>query len=179
MTRIEYKSIIFNTNQNVYEPREDSFLLAENLGAPQGDVLDMGTGSGIQGILAAEQAERVVCADINPHAVELAKENAELNGVSEKMKFAQSDLFENIKGKFDLIIFNPPYLPKEGETEEWIDHSWNSSEVMKKFLAEYRDFLKPGGKCLLVNSSISGVELGGEIVARQKLAFEEIFVVSI
>lgn len=182
MGEVHYKGCIFHIHPQVYAPREDSFLLAENLHARKGGaVLEIGTGCGILAILAAKSDASVVATDINPHAVENAKENAELNGVSDKVELRQGYLFEPIKPeeKFDLIIFNPPYLPKEEEPEEWIDYSYSSSEVIKEFLEEYKDFLKQGGKCLLINSSISGVEVKGKIIAKKKLAFEELCVLEI
>ena len=77
-------------------------------------VLDMGTGSGIQAITAKKNYfdSEVVGADINPMAIDLAEENAKLNKVD--IKFFVSDLFERFYNqKFDLIIFNAPYLPSK------------------------------------------------------------------
>ena len=63
--------------RDVYEPSEDSLLLAESVEKKSaGEVLDMGTGSGIQALVASKRAESVTGADINKNAVEVAKENA-------------------------------------------------------------------------------------------------------
>ena len=100
----------------VYEPREDSFLILHQIRRfAKGNVLDMGTGSGILAIEAAKYADRVIAADINKDALEFAKEQARANGVI-NTKFVLSDLFsyfEQHPVKFDLIIFNPPYLPED------------------------------------------------------------------
>jgi release factor glutamine methyltransferase len=72
-------------------------------------VLDMGTGSGVQAILAASKSSNVIAVDVNPFAVECAKANVNLNKLSSRITVKESDLFENVKGKFDLIIFDPPF----------------------------------------------------------------------
>jgi release factor glutamine methyltransferase len=139
-------------------------------------VLDIGTGSGLQAIISAKQGGEVIATDINPEAIECAKKNAEKNGV--EIEFRVCDLFESITGKFDLIIFNSPYLPEESAPaeKEPIDQSYAGAGKIKEFLEQYKKFLKPDGYALLVYSSLSGVEVGGEIIARKKVAFEEIFV---
>ena len=92
--RVYFGDYVFSVWENVYEPAEDSFLFAENLNVHEGEeVLDMGTGCGILGILAAKKAKTVVAVDVNPHAVRCAKENAALNDVRSKMAFVQGDLF--------------------------------------------------------------------------------------
>jgi release factor glutamine methyltransferase len=72
-------------------------------------VLDMGTGSGVNAILAASRAARVVGVDINPHAVASAAANARRNGVADRTTFLVSDVFDAVDGAFDLIIFDPPF----------------------------------------------------------------------
>ena len=72
----------------------------------------MGCGSGIVSIFCASLGAECFAADINPAAVKTAKENAELNGFGNKIQVVESNLFENIKDKFDVIFFNPPYYPR-------------------------------------------------------------------
>ena len=72
-------------------------------------VLDLGTGSGVNAILAASQSLGVVAVDINPHALAAAQDNAVRNGVAERIKVRHSDVFTNVDGAFDLIIFDPPF----------------------------------------------------------------------
>jgi release factor glutamine methyltransferase len=86
----------------------------------------MGTGSGILAILASEHTKRVIATDINPHALRCASLNIKINGLNEKIEVRQGDLFKSINANelFNLIIFNPPYLPvKEGEGKEWVEKS--------------------------------------------------------
>ena len=86
--KVFFANYTFHVSESVYEPAEDSFLFAENLKVPDGaSVIDMGTGCGILGIIAAENASKVVAVDINPHAVRCAKKNAKLNNVENKMFF--------------------------------------------------------------------------------------------
>lgn len=100
----------------VYPPSEDSDLLLLSMTVKPGEcVLDMGAGSGILAIEAARAGGVVTAADISQAAVECTRENARNNGV--EVKVVRSDLFSHpdLAGRFDVILFNPPYLP----TEEW------------------------------------------------------------
>lgn len=195
MKKIIFNEYTFHVSKDVYEPAEDTFLLAENLVVDKNDVvLDMGTGCGILGILAAKKARRVVAVDVNPHAVRCAKMNAKLNGVTEKMETLQSDLFKSIKKneKFDLIIFNAPYLPlKTREETNWIERAWTGGPTGRQFIDQFilqaPSYLKTGGRILLVQSTLSDVEetvqkLGGRrfcvrVLAQEKVAFETIVVI--
>ena len=95
----------------IYEPGEDSFLLAKYVEKfAKGNVLDIGTGSGVQAENALKFSKDVLAVDIDKKAVSYVKKR----GVKAKV----SDLFSNVKGKFDLIIFNPPYLPDEELEDE-------------------------------------------------------------
>lgn len=98
----------------VYEPAEDTFLVAENLDVGENDVvLDLGTGCGILGVLAAKKAKKVVATDISPYSVRCARDNARQNGVFAKMDIREGSLFEPLRKseRFDVIVFNAPYLP--------------------------------------------------------------------
>jgi release factor glutamine methyltransferase len=72
--RVYFTNYVFDVYPDVYEPAEDSFIFAENLAVNFGDyVLDMGTGCGILGIVAAEKASHVVAVDLNPKAVRVPR----------------------------------------------------------------------------------------------------------
>ena len=185
----------FYVLENVYEPAEDTFLLAENLVVNKDDVvLDMGTGCGILGILAAEKARKVVAIDSNPHAVRCARLNAKLHGVIGKMDVRQGDLFKPLKKneKFDLIIFNAPYLPSEKwEQRAWLGRAWaggpTGRQIIDRFLAEVPEHIEKGSRILLVQSTLSNVEetvqkleekrLDVTVVAEKKVAFETMVLV--
>ncbi len=164
--RIHFDNYVFNVWENVYEPAEDSFLFAENLDVETGaQVLDVGTGCGVLGILAAEKAGNVVAVDLNPYAVCCARENAALNNLLYKMAFIQTDLLTalNESAKFDLILFNAPYLPAaESEAESWLGRSWaggiNGRKVIDRFIDVAPLHLKPDGRILLMQSTLANVE---------------------
>ena len=73
---------------------------------PKGKVLDMGTGTGYVAIFLAKKGFLVEGTDINRKAVYVAKQNSKMNGVN--CRFFISDLFKNVRGKFDIVTFNPP-----------------------------------------------------------------------
>lgn len=163
--KVFFKNYVFQVDKHVYEPAEDTFLIAEKLIVEECDtVLDIGTGCGILAVLAAEKAKHVVAVDINPYAIECATKNAEVNGVEEKIEFRRGDLFQSIKPgeKFSLILFNAPYLPSEPHEERsWIGKAWAGGPdgriIIDRFVVGVSNFLADGGKFQLVQSSLSDV----------------------
>lgn len=112
----EFMGFKFKVNENVLIPRQDTEILVEeavNRLKPSMRVLDMCTGSGCIAVSLKRLARdiEVTAADISSKALAVAIENAELN--SADIEFIQSDLFENVRGKFDIIVSNPPYIPSE------------------------------------------------------------------
>lgn len=158
---IRYKNTVIKTAPSVYEPSEDSFLLAEAaLSEIKGDerILEVGCGSGIiSAVIKANTNATVIGIDINPYAASCAKQN----GVDAII----GDMLSCVKGKFDMLIFNPPYLPalntpKKGE--HWInlalDGGKSGREIVCRFLEEASNHLNERGKVLIVVSSITGIE---------------------
>jgi release factor glutamine methyltransferase len=189
--RVFFSNYVFGISENVYEPAEDSFLFAENLVIREGDVvLDMGTGCGILGIIAAKKALRVLAIDVNPYAVRCAKENAMLNGVLDKFFFLQCDLFSAIKvgERFDLILFNAPYLPSENiKVDSWLELAWSGGiagrGIIDRFICEAPKYLMQNGYILLMQSTLSGLDgtlrrfkensLNANVIAKRDLPFFE------
>jgi release factor glutamine methyltransferase len=143
--------------RQVYTPEADTYLLLDAaLGeVKQGDrVLEVGTGSGL---IASELAKvtGVVATDINPHAVLCARKKG--------VVVVQSDLFAGIRSTFDLILFNPPYLPTQPEEriDDWLEHALNGGEngrvVIGRFAEQVGRVLAPGGRILLLISSLTGL----------------------
>lgn len=112
-------------------------------------VLDMGTGSGVNAILAARRSHRVVGVDINPHAVAAAIRNAERNHVADRTTFFVSDVFERVDGTFDLIVFDPPFRwfrPRDLLEMSFADENYRA---LTRFMSEAGDRLTSGGRLLL------------------------------
>ncbi|MCL4411359.1 methyltransferase [Candidatus Marsarchaeota archaeon] len=179
-----YDSLVINDCTDVYKPREDTVLMAKAVEEHAfGQVLDLGTGTGALGIVAAKKGCSVTFADISASAVECAKSNAELNGVSGK--FVVSDLFDSIRGRFDTIIFNPPYLPSETTPNDPklvpLEGGSRGREVIDRFLEEYKQHVEPKHKVLLLESSMNGYEgdiarLGAKIIGKTHYFFEDLVV---
>ena len=111
--RREFWGRTFSINENVLDPRGDTETLIEFvIEKPVKSVLELGTGSGAIAItLACEWKEvHVTAIDISKEALSLAKSNAEKFNVQNKIDFFKSDWLEAVKGPFDLIISNPPYI---------------------------------------------------------------------
>ncbi|MBN1940958.1 MAG: methyltransferase [Candidatus Diapherotrites archaeon] len=178
----------FNVFDSVYPPAEDSELLASAIRISKGArVLDLGCGSGIQGINAILQGAGFVCfADKNPRALENAKSNLSKLGSNAKTGFVETNLFSQINGKFDFILFNPPYVPSNGKKYLDLDGGKKGREVLDKFLFTFPKFLSEKGKVFFLQSSLNGIEqtekilkqqgFSRKIVARKKLFFEELVV---
>jgi len=192
---LKYKGIVIYTHPNVYEPAEDTFLLAENLDIQRRDeVLEIGAGTGLITVVAAQKSRKVTATDINEDAVKCALKNTITNRTY-NVELKQGDLFEPVKDeKFDLILFNTPYLPTDEDEkfDEEINAAWDGGAdgraTIDKFLDEVKDHLNEGGRVQLVQSSLSNnektiqklEELGFEagITASEKCFFEEIVVIT-
>ena len=186
---------IINTHDNVYVPAEDSYLLADNLEIKEGQsVLEIGTGSGIVAMYASRLTDRITVTDINFDACELARKNFMDNGI-EDIEILFGNLFEPVENrKFDVILFNTPYLPtEEGEVlDDTINYAFdgglNGRKVIDVFLNEVGNHLNDGGIVQLIQSSLSGNEetlekldgLGfiAEIAASEHFFFEDITLIN-
>jgi release factor glutamine methyltransferase len=157
----------------VYEDREDSWLLQKEVEKHANGkfVLDVGCGTGIQGITACKTgARKVICTDVNPKACFLTRKNAELNNCH--IDVVCGKLLEFFKGvKFDLIVFNTPYLPS-GEDIQWS----GGKELIREFLEQASNFVNKGGEILLVFSSLTGLSINDvEIISEEKVNFETLY----
>jgi len=166
MIRI-YRGREFELLDEVYDPGEDSFLLVEAAlkeARPSDRVLEVGTGCGIVSLFVKDVAASVVATDISPHACR----NARLNGV----EAIRTDLFGGVCGTFDLVIFNPPYLPTppEERLRSWLNRAFDGGPTGRReilrFLGDVDRILAPGGRILTVISTLTGLE-------ETRRAFEE------
>lgn len=142
---------------DVYEPAEDTFLLAEaalKVAAPGDRVLEIGAGTGLVSMVLP--CADVVATDISPAAVRCAREN--------RVQVVRADLFSGLRGRFDVILFNAPYLPtSQGEhVDGWLDLALDGGpdglKMVKGFLDKVGDYLAEGGRFLLLISSLTGVD---------------------
>ncbi len=156
----------------IYEPREDSLLLKEQVEKlSYGTVLDMGTGSGILAEAALKRAKKVYAADINPLAVKTIKTN-------KKVTACRSDLFSCFRNKniiFDTIIFNPPYLPQDPGIEDAALYGGRHGyETIERFLSEAGKYLAPKGQVLLLFSSLTKKLKVDEFIRKNMLVAQEL-----
>lgn len=153
---MEYKDgLDMAEDPEVYPPSEDSIFLTESLDIRIGEkVLEIGTGSGIVSIQCALNGADVVCGDINPRAVALARRNAAANGVDIDVR--ETDVYSNIEGRFDTIVFNLPYLPVEDEGE--LAKAWSGGPdglgPLPRLLEGAPEHLLPDGRVVVVVSSL-------------------------
>src|SRR3989344_3667442 len=167
----------------IYQPKEDSYLLEKEVikYSREKRVLDVGSGSGIQAMAALKfGAREVIATDIDFDSLKKLKrkgikENFD-NFANKESKFSnrtickkskmtkqivyksiQSDLFNKVKGKFDLIIFNPPYLPEDEledrESRRATSGGKKGDEIILRFLKYANKFLEEKGIILMVISS--------------------------
>lgn len=172
----------------IYDSSEDSFLLSKILEEKIPSLLkknknlkflEIGSGSGINlqtALKCGIKKENIFAVDMNLGAVKHCK----------KLGFncVKSNLFEKIKGKYGLIIFNPPYLPEESKEPEdsklITTGGKKGSEVINKFLKKSRKHLEKAGKIFLLTSSLSkGIDFldyGKKLIGKESLFFEKLFV---
>ena len=179
----------------IYQPAEDSYLFAsflkKYLSTPLPNthyptptslssikMLDMGTGSGILSETASKflNKKNITPVDINPESVKLLKKK--------KYKAIKSDLFKNIKNKYDLITFNAPYLPQDKRepknSQIATTGGERGDEISIKFLRQAKKHLNKNGKIFLLISSLTPTnrikKYNPKIVARKKIFMEELFI---
>lgn len=157
----------WTVDDGVYEPREDSWLMVDVLDEQDftgKHVLDVGTGSGILAYAAIQNdADRVTAVDINPAALANARTNLQAQDVDmERVQLVESDLFSNVTGPFDVILFNPPYVPGDPELDTMEERSWiggkDGREVTDRFLDQFAAYLSAGGEVFLLQSSRNDIE---------------------
>ena len=150
-------------------------------------VLEVGCGSGLISRNLVPRVRDVLATDINPFAVSMVKEYG--------IPVIRADLFRGIKAEFDLVIFNPPYLPtsEEEKTAGWmnfaLDGGDSGRETIKRFFEDLGSHLTPGGRALILLSSLTGIAevekmaygLGFDVsvMAIEKHFFEQLYILKL
>jgi release factor glutamine methyltransferase len=172
----------------IYEPREDSFLMLEalaELDLKGLKVLDVGTGSGILAAYCGRKGARVIASDIDADVVESLKTIASHLEIS--LEAVTSDLFSRIPGQFDLVVFNPPYVPSGHVEDRTIDGGRKGTEVIDRFLEELPKHLTQRGYGMLLISSLNEPQsfevkhpaLTFRTLRQRSLFFEKLHVVEV
>ncbi len=170
----------------IYQPAEDSFFLNEFVEREMQNlkdknnikVLDMGSGSGIQGQTCIDldvSPQNLTLVDINPSSINFLKNKFPMS------KIIQSNLFERLKERYDIIIFNPPYLPEDKfDKEKDTTGGKRGNEIINEFLRQAKKYLSKSGGILLLTSSftknINWQKYKKILLGKKKIFFEDIYV---
>jgi release factor glutamine methyltransferase len=173
------RSIRLDLDADVYSPAEDTFLMLSALEIRKGErALEMGCGSGYIALHMAKAGASVTAVDVDPLAAENTRKNAELNHL--EIVVLVSDLFQNVPGTYDLLVFNPPYLRGNADGQE--DLCWAGGEdgvtITARFLQEAKGRLATGGRTIIiVSSDCDGEAMERALLGwrRRKLASQNLF----
>ena len=183
----QYGKLTIELHPEVYDPAEDTFLLIDAIDIKKYEsVLEIGTGCGIIALECARIGANVICTDINPYAVGLTKRNYLINKalMTGSFEIRKGDLFIPIHEReiFDVIIFNPPYLPtKRNELiggSGWFDVATNGGtdglKHTKKYIENLENHLKDDGNAYFVFSSLSDSNKLETYIKERKFSFRVI-----
>lgn len=162
----EFMGLDFTVNSNVLIPRQDTEILVEEALRELHDgmrILDMCTGSGciLISLLRYSNGCSGIGADISPEALAVAGKNAaRLLGTPGSVKFVQSNLFDRLEGRFDMIVSNPPYIRtdvigtlmpevREHEPLSALDGHADGLFFYREIISKSRAYLEPGGSIYL------------------------------
>ncbi|CAN5410183.1 peptide chain release factor N(5)-glutamine methyltransferase [soil metagenome] len=182
----EFYGLDFEVSPGVLIPRpeteilvEDAIAFCSNIDDPS--IFEIGVGSGCISISLLYNLKNAngIAVDISSSALEIAAKNARRHGVFDRLKLCESSLFDNLEGRFDLIVSNPPYIPDsdlDGLQKEVVQYEPHSAlfggadglGIVRQIVAGAPDFLKPGGRLL--------IEIGfGQAEAVEKMFDTEIW----
>jgi release factor glutamine methyltransferase len=179
-------------HEDVYRPGEDTLLLARAVHAevrPGDRFLEVGCGTGYVSLVAARAGAEASCTDANPRAVALARHNARQNGL--RLEAAEGDLLAGL-GPFDVVAFNPPYLPTApedvvpGPLNLAFDGGPDGNAVVLRFVGQFGG-LRPLPRCVLVvhstlsdpaplRAAMAGLGYAADVALEEAHAFERLTV---
>ncbi len=186
----DFYSLTFAVTPAVLIPRPDTETLvleALTILKPlkEPTVLELGTGSGCIAVSIAHQKKdaRVIAGDISPDALDVARQNANRNGVADRITFVQGDLFAPVPAGsvFDLVVSNPPYIAhnefpslpadvRDHEPRVALDGGPDGLTYYRRIAAEVAPFLKPGGHLLLEIGSTQDADVRAILAEQPALA---------
>lgn len=192
-----YEKYLLQVPKDCYFPSEDTFLLLNTLKKEitkiYNNVLEIGFGSGIISLFLYDFSKNIDCFDINPKAITYLKEVKQKYDLV-NMNVCLSNLFEKANKKYDLIVFNPPYVPSEeidlnNLSSLATDGGKDGAEIIIKVINNLSNYLNDNGVCYLLISSLNNIKsikqkieknkLIVDIIINQKLFFEELFILKI
>jgi release factor glutamine methyltransferase len=163
---VEFYGLPFRITPDVLIPRPETEHLVETAiqivqGWEAARIVDVGTGSGAIAIALAHtlKSERVTAVELSPTAIDIARENANRNGV--KARFLEGDLLEPAAGEtFDLIVSNPPYVPEADRSSLSVEvrayepamalfAGEDGLDIYRRLIPQAFNALVPGGHVLL------------------------------
>ena len=170
----------------VYRPSEDSRLLLDSIALEKGErFVEVGTGAGLIALHAARQGA-AVATDASREAAALARANARRNGL--RLEVVRTNLAAGLRGPFDVVAFNPPYL--EGRPRDELDRAWSGgdegSEISIRFLSDLPRILRESGRAYLLLSranrearALAESMFQSRLVATKRLFFEDLDVLEL
>lgn len=167
--------------EGVYEPAEDSWLMSRHIPNFEGNVLEVGSGTGIISIHLARRGHQVTAVDLNPKAVQATKFNAKNNKVN--IEVLEGNLFSSVQNRrFDTIVCNPPYLPPTEDYDDpelalAVEGGPSGSEFTINLLTQAKDYLNSNGSIYLILSSRMKefkVDWKRNIIKQEKFFFERL-----
>ncbi|MDE0741547.1 MAG: methyltransferase [Candidatus Poseidoniia archaeon] len=175
------EEVVITNFEGVYEPAEDSWLISRHIPKFEGNVLEIGCGTGIISIHLAQRGHQVTAIDLNPKAIQATIFNAKNNNVN--IEVLEGDLFNPVKNrKFDIIVSNPPYLPPTDEYNNpelalAVEGGPTGSEFTINLLTQAKKYLNPNGSIYMILSSRMKefeVDWQRKIVKQEKYFFERL-----
>jgi len=182
----EFYSLSFSVDRSVLIPRpETEDLVLQTLdkiktyseaNAPA--IADVGTGSGIIAVTLAkhlpqhQKEAKIIAVDISTEALSIARHNAEMHGVADRIDFRQSDLLEQVSETLDIVVSNPPYISQpeyEGlpadvrnfEPKEALLAGAKGTEVIERLIPQSAERLRSGGTLLIEVSPMIAESVAG------------------
>jgi len=177
----EFWSLDFHVTPDVLIPRPETELLVErgialwkDGGQSRGAILDLCTGSGIIAVVLAKELDRpVIAVDLSMRALQVARKNAELHGVSHLVSFVQSDLLTAFSSRpyFSLVLSNPPYVSiqdlqdgLQAEVDQYephlaLDGGDRGLEIIRRIQQQLIPQLLPGANLLMEIGADQGTDL--------------------